>query len=143
MVVSLVENFYAARLHKLPEAVDNVRGVFFHLLKHDATHAVRDLELAVSPVDELKNRIVGRNVGLAGHFLHDGAVFIVVEVIIVLPYLEDRVPSQPLRLVKLEIKADAYHFSFGFLIGFLLVWIFYWRKFQAGRNVPRNGRVTF
>src|SRR3989338_304396 len=111
MVISLVQNLNASCADKLLKAVNNLWNSIFKLLKRNSAHTISRFKPSISSVDKLKYYLISGDVAFAAYFSYYGLIFSVIKVFIMLSNLKNRVMPKPKRLMKLEIKAYAYHFN--------------------------------
>jgi len=111
MMVCFIQKLNAFCLCKLLKAVKNLRCIKPELLQRHSGNAVAYPELAVRLIYQVKDRLVGGQVAFFRDFLHYLPVFFIIKIVIAASYVKDAVFSKPERLVHLEIKADAYHFT--------------------------------
>jgi hypothetical protein len=107
VVVSLVEEFNAAAVGQLAEAVEDLRRVLSELLQRHAGDRIRDAKPPLVLLDGLQHHAVGRQVALVGHLTHDLGVLVVVEVVAI--GVENAVSAQSEGLVHLEVKTNRSH----------------------------------
>ena len=113
MGVGFGEELHAARGGELLERIEYLGGIGAELFDGDAGDRERAAEPALVLLDELQQQGVHRQIALACHLLHDGAVRQVVQVVVVLAHIEEAVFFQTPGLVNLKVQADGFHNRWG------------------------------
>ena len=107
VIISLSEEFDAARRRKAAEAVDHFRGIAVELLEGGSGDGECYLESALALLDGLKQELVHGEIALLGYPFEDGPVGEIVIIMRVLADIEEPVKSESCRLVYLEVQTNA------------------------------------
>ena len=106
VVVGLAEEFHAAGVGQLAEALDHLGGIAVELLQGGAGDGEGQLELALVLLDSLEQQLVHRQIALLGDALEDRPVGEIVIVMGVLADIEETVKAETGGLMDLEVQAD-------------------------------------
>ena len=106
MVISLAEEFHAARGGQGPEGVDYLGGEALELLQGGTGDGEGHLELSLPRLDLLEELGVHRQIALLRDAAEDGPVGEIVIVVGILADIKESVEPQTGGLMDLEIQAD-------------------------------------
>jgi hypothetical protein len=102
--VRLADELTASRRREFFVSFNHIRTPPLHLVKHATGDRVTHLEVAFVFANEIKNEPRRRSIALVGHLPADLFVLHIIEVKGI--GIKNRIPSQSMRLMDLEIKAD-------------------------------------
>src|SRR5574344_192270 len=106
MVICLAEEFHAAGVGKLAEAVDYLRSIAVKLLECGSRDREGYLELPLVLLDGFKQKLVHREVAFLRNSLEDGSVGKIIIIMRILTYIKKPVKAESGRLMNLEIQTD-------------------------------------
>ena len=116
--IGLAQKLDAARIHESTERVEYLRSIEPELLHDGSRKGERAAERALALLDDLQEEGIHRKIALAGDLLHYRTVGEVVEVVVVLAYVEEAVGLQTPRLVYLKIQTNCFHILCFFIVNF-------------------------
>jgi hypothetical protein len=109
MVVCFIDEFYASRVGKSLETVQNIHSVIFKLIDEGTRYGIGNPEISPVPPDQIQHDPVGGEITFFGDFMEDQSVFIFIFVIMVMIDIEKSIVPQSTGLMDLEIKTDTRH----------------------------------
>src|SRR3989338_7447808 len=109
MVISLAQKLHSSCSGEFLEALQHFRRETLELLYHSSCEAVGYPEFSATFIYQLEHRFVRRKIAFARDFPAHFTVLSVIEIVMVCPYVEYWISSEPERLMDLEIEADVHH----------------------------------
>ena len=109
MGVGLGKELYLAGLGQLLQQVDEFGHILLELIQSRSCHRDSAAESAVGSLDHAQQALGSGYVGVGGYASDDIVVGEVVEIIMVVAYVEKAVAFEAERLMYLEIKTDCFH----------------------------------
>ena len=107
--VGLGKELYLAGLGQLLQQVDEFGHILLELIQSRSCHRDSAAESAVGSLDHAQQALGGGYVGVGSYASDDIVVGEVVEIIMVVAYVEKAVAFEAERLMYLEIKTDCFH----------------------------------
>ncbi len=109
MCISLCQKLHLTRFRQSLKAFKYLGRIKLELLHGHTGDGESDLELLLVLMDQLQHQFIGRQVTLLCHFPENGFIGVIIVIVMIISNIKKTVPSEPERLVDLEIQTDGSH----------------------------------